>query len=181
MGEVKVTLLVPGQSFRVKARKLLSELLSDLLSDAELVSGHKTRSAPRCMTAFRCKPHLSCTASKVVIEGDSTQPYRPCLSTSDEAKHFSLRQLRRSPSRCLAMASCLVSGCGTPLTQPARVKTACIQLKLPRTVSGLQRGAALAGRKSGSGNKRSRHEPLFVSCAASPGALSPEDQGGSTC
>ncbi|KAL0035493.1 hypothetical protein WJX77_008779 [Trebouxia sp. C0004] len=42
---------------------------------------------------------------------------------------------------------------------------------------GLQQRTALAGRKSRCGNKRSRHELLFVSCsAASPGALSPEDQ-----
>ncbi|DBB14614.1 hypothetical protein WJX82_003763 [Trebouxia sp. C0006] len=74
------------------------------------------------------------------------------------------------------MTSCLVCGCGTPLTQPARNKPAYVQLKLPRTVSGVQRCAALAGRKSRSGSKRSRNETLSVSCAASPGALSPEDQ-----
>lgn len=72
------------------------------------------------------------------------------------------------------MESCLVCGCGAPLTQPARIKTAYVQLTLPPL--GLQRGAARARRKSRSGNKRSRNEPLAVSCAASPGALSPEDQ-----
>ena len=102
------------------------------------------------------------------------------LSTSEEAKHFSLRQLRRSPSPYLAMVSCLVCGCGTPLTQP-QIKTAYDQRQLPRTISRLQRGAALAGRKSLSGSKRSRNEPLSVSCATSPGALSPEDQGDSPC
>ena len=103
------------------------------------------------------------------------------LSTSEEAKYFSFRPLRRSPSLRWAMASCLVCGCGTPLTQPARNKPAYVQLKLPRTVSGVQRCAALAGRKSRSGSKRSRNETLSVSCAASPGALSPEDQGDSPC
>lgn len=144
-----------------------------------------TNGAIRCMTALRCRAQIVLiwhatasqnNAARTAAAGTACNP-----TGIERCKALSLRHLRRSRSRCLAMLSPLVCGCGTPLTQPARTKTAYVQLKLPRTVSGLQRRTALAGRKSSSSNKRSRNEPLFVSCAASPGALSPEDQGGSTC